>query len=185
MTEQLFDILSLCKGCFLRREKNMKKILMKLLLVTMLFVGFGVSVVNAEEDEIRKVVYHADFADPRRFSAMLTSINNMTTHYQNEMIDYDVRIVFVAHGIRFVTEDKLEKTPFAEDKAMLERRESNTGRLSTLNTVQEVKLELCDITRSGIGLDKSKLLEGVESVPSGVVRIAELQSQGFSYIKIE
>jgi intracellular sulfur oxidation DsrE/DsrF family protein len=51
--------------------------------------------------------------------------------------------------------------------------------------VQEVRLELCDITRAGIGLDKSKLLEGVESVPSGVVRIAELQSQGFAYIKIE
>ena len=62
------------------------------------------------DDDVVKVVYHADFAEPRRFSAMLTSINNMVTHYENEMIDYDVRIVFVAHGIRFVTGDKLEKT---------------------------------------------------------------------------
>jgi intracellular sulfur oxidation DsrE/DsrF family protein len=157
----------------------------QLLMAILLVVSFGSSVAMAEEDEVSKVVYHADFADPRRFSAMLTSINNMVTYYQNEMIEYDVRIVFVAHGIRFVTSDKLEETPFAEDKAMAERRESNTGRLLTLNSVQEVKLELCDITRSGIGLDKSKLLEGVESVPSGVVRIAELQSQGFAYIKIE
>lgn len=163
----------------------MKELLKKLLLTIMLMSGFGASVAIAEEDEVRKVVYHADFSDPRRFSAMLTSINNMTNHYQNEMVDYDVRIVFVAHGIRFVTDDKLEKTPFAEDKAMAERRESNTGRLSALNESQEVKLELCDITRLGIGLDKSKLLTGVESVPSGVVRIAELQSQGFAYIKIE
>ncbi len=163
----------------------MKEIFKKLLLPLMFLSSFGVSVAIAEEDEVSKVVYHADFSDPRRFSAMLTSINNMTTHYQNEMIDYDVRIVFVAHGIRFVTDDKLEKTPFAEDKDMAERRESNTGRLSTLNIVQEVKLELCDITREGVGLDKSKLLKGVESVPSGVVRIAELQSQGFAYIKIE
>ena len=100
-------------------------------------------------------------------------------------VEYDVRIVFVAHGIRFLTDDKLEKTPFAEDKAMAERCESNVGRLLTLNTVQEVKLELCDITRKGIGLNKSKLFEGVESVPSGVVRIAELQSKGFTYIKIK
>jgi intracellular sulfur oxidation DsrE/DsrF family protein len=157
----------------------------QLLMAILLVASFGSSVAMAEEDEVSKVVYHADFADPRRFSAMLTSINNMVTYYQNEMIEYDVRIVFVAHGIRFVTSDKLEETPFAEDKAMAERRESNTGRLLTLNSVQEVKLELCDITRSGIGLDKSKLLEGVESVPSGVVRIAELQSQGFAYIKIE
>ena len=163
----------------------MKNMFKQLLMAILLVVSFGSSVAMAEEDEVSKVVYHADFADPRRFSAMLTSINNMVTYYQNEMIEYDVRIVFVAHGIRFVTSDKLEKTPFVEDKAMAERRESNTGRLLTLNSVQEVKLELCDITRSGIGLDKSKLLEGVESVPSGVVRIAELQSQGFAYIKIE
>ncbi|SFV78136.1 hypothetical protein MNB_SUP05-10-731 [hydrothermal vent metagenome] len=163
----------------------MKNMFKQLLMAILLVASFGGSVAMAEEDELSKVVYHADFADPRRFSAMLTSINNMVTYYQNEMIEYDVRIVFVAHGIRFVTSDKLEETPFAEDKAMAERRESNTGRLLTLNSVQEVKLELCDITRSGIGLDESKLLEGVESVPSGVVRIAELQSQGFAYIKIE
>ena len=40
--------------------------------------------------------FHADFADPRRFSALLTSVNNMVTYYQNRLIDYDVRIVFVA-----------------------------------------------------------------------------------------
>ena len=54
-----------------------------------------------------KVVYHADFADPRRFSAMLTNIHNMVSTYQAELTDYDVRIVFVSHGIRFVTPDKL------------------------------------------------------------------------------
>lgn len=131
------------------------------------------------------VVYHADFADPRRFSAMLTSINNMVTHYQNELMDYDVRIVFVAHGIRFLTDDKLENTPFAEDPEMAERRENNASRLNSLRQVQGVKLELCDITRDQIGLEPGKIYEGVTMVPSGVVRIAELQRQGFAYIKIE
>ncbi|OOZ50412.1 hypothetical protein BOW39_03260 [Solemya velum gill symbiont] len=46
-------------------------------------------------------------------------------------------------------------------------------------------LELCDITRSQINLDAEKLYEGVDSVPSGVVQIAELQNEGFAYIKIE
>ena len=136
------------------------------------------------EDEA-KVVYHADFADPRRFSAMLTSINNMTNYYQNEMIDYDIRIVFVAHGIRFVTDNKLKNTSFAEDGAMSERRDINSGRLSALQNVQDVKLELCDITRSGVGLSEAEVYEGVDIVPSGVARIAELQGKGFAYIKIE
>ena len=136
-------------------------------------------------DEAVKVVYHADFADPRRFSAMLTSINNMVTFYQNELIDYDVRIVFVAHGIRFLTNDKLKDTPFSSDTALEERRDNLHGRLSALQSVQDVKLELCDITRTGIGLPEDALYKGVELVPSGVVRIAELQANGYAYIKIE
>lgn len=135
--------------------------------------------------DVAKVVYHADFADPRRFSAMLTSVNNMVTHYQNELIEYDVRIVFVAHGIRFVTDDKLEGTPFQEDAAMAERRANNAGRLDALRSVQSVKLELCDITRTQTGLAEDKLYDGVTLVPSGVVQLAKLQSEGFAYIKIE
>jgi len=134
---------------------------------------------------VARVVYHADFSDPRRFSAMLTSINNMVTYYQNELMEYDVRVVFVAHGIRFLTDDKLADTPFASDDALEERRSNIKGRLGALNSVQGVKLELCDITRSQIKLSPEKLYDGVEAVPSGVVRLAELQHQGFAYIKIE
>jgi len=136
-------------------------------------------------DDTAQVVYHADFSDPRRFSAMLTSINNMVVYYQNELLDYDIRIVFVSHGIRFLTDDKLTGTPFTTDAALKERRANLRGRLSTLNNVHDVKLELCDITRSEIELSRDALYKGVETVPSGVVRIAELQSEGFSYIKIE
>ena len=140
---------------------------------------------DGDSDELLKVVYHADFADPRRYSAMLTSINNMVTHYQNELIDYDVRIVFVSHGIRFLTNDKLENTPFKSDAKLEEQRDNLHGRLSALNTVQGVKLELCDITRSQIDLPEDKLYKNVKLVDSGVARLAELQHRGFAYLKIE
>ena len=156
-----------------------------LALISALLLALSVIPTAATEEDVVKVVYHADFADPRRFSAMLTSINNMVTFYQNELIEYDVRIVFVAHGIRFLTADKLENTPFTADAALDERRDNLAGRLGSLNSVQAVKLELCDITRSQIKLDAGKLADGVELVPSGVVRIAELQREGFAYIKIE
>lgn len=132
-----------------------------------------------------EVVYHVDFADPRRFSATLTSINNMMMHYSNNLMEADVRIVFVAHGIRFVTDNALEDTPFEEDAELAERRDDLKGRLQSLANVHGVKLELCDITRSQIGLEEDKLFDEVEMVPSGVVRIAELQREGFSYIKVE
>jgi hypothetical protein len=139
----------------------------------------------AAPEQVVKVVYHADFADPRRFSAMLTSVNNMVTTYQNDLVDYDVRIVFVSHGIRFVTEDKLAKTPFAEDEELKKRRADLLTRLGGLRDVQGVKLELCEITRESVNLSKEKLIKGVTTVRSGVVRLAELQSQGFAYLKIE
>ena len=160
------------------------RILFVLLALPLLFVQPN-EPYAAEGDDVAKVVYHADFSDPRRFSAMLTSINNMVTYYQNELIEYDVRIVFVSHGIRFLTDDKLADTPFAADAALDERRDNIKGRLTALNSVQGVKLELCDITRSGIGLSRDRLYGNVETVPSGVVRIAALQHDGFAYIKIE
>ena len=158
---------------------------LSLLLVLPLLVVQPKQPSAAADADVIKVVYHADFADPRRFSAMLTSINNMVTYYQNELLDYDVRIVFVAHGIRFLTDDALADTPFAADAELEERRTNLKGRLQALNSVQHVGLELCDITRNSIGLPKDSLYKNVETVPSGVVRIAELEHDGFAYIKIE
>jgi len=135
--------------------------------------------------DVARVVFHADFADPRRFSAMLTSINNMVTAYEGDLREYDVRIVFVAHGIRFTTDDKLANTPFAEDAALKQRRAELRERLSALRDLHGVKLELCDFTREAVRLPKDKLIDGVTLVPSGVVRVAELQRQGFAYLKVE
>ncbi len=69
---------------------------------------------------------------PRRFSAMLTSINNLVVHDQNELVGYDKSIVFVAHGIRFLADDKLENAFFVEDEEMAERRENSVSRLNFL-----------------------------------------------------
>ena len=157
-----------------------------ILILTMIVAVFVMpNFAYSDDEEAVKVVYHADFADPRRFSAMLTSINNMVTYYQDELVDYDVKIVFVAHGVRFITDDRLTDTPFAEDEKLAERRMSLKNRLMSLHDVQGVGLELCNITRSQINLANDKLYDGVEMVPSGVVRIAELQRQGYAYIKVE
>lgn len=156
-----------------------------LVLITLSLLLPAIVQADTNDEEVIKVVYHADFSDPRRFSAMLTSINNMVTFYQNELVEFDVRIVFVAHGIRFVTDDKLINSPFVSNAVLEERRQNLKGRLMALNDVHDVKLELCDITRSQINLAPSKIYENVQLVPSGVVRIAELQRQGYSYIKVE
>ena len=137
-----------------------------------------------ETEPVKKVVYHADFRNPARFSSMLLSIN-MVNEYEATLQEYDIRIVFVAQGIRFLTQDKLTGTPFEEDEELRERRQGLLNRVQSAHEVQKIRLELCDITRNAAGLERSGLIPGVELVPSGVVRIAELQEQGFAYIKVK
>ena len=148
-------------------------------------VAAPVAPVAPPAEPVMKVVWHVDFGDPRRLSAMIQNVNNMVTTYQSELAEYDVRIVFVAAGIRFLTTDPLAKTPFAEDKEFKSRRAELIQRLQQLREVMNVKLELCEITRETINLPKGKIIPGVESVRSGVVRIAELQHKGYAYLKVE
>jgi uncharacterized protein len=164
----------------------LSRILQALLLVTvMAAMAPGHAADPAPAEPVMKVVWHVDFADPRRLSAMIQNVNNMVTSYQNDMVDYDVRIVFVAAGIRFLTEDPLARTAFAEDAALKARRAELIQRLEQLRTVQNVKLELCEITRESVDLPKDKIIPGVLPVRSGVVRIADLEHHGYAYLKAE
>ena len=135
--------------------------------------------------QVAKVVWHVDFADARRLSAMIQNVNNMVTTYQGNLDDYDVRIVFLSGGIRFLTTDPLKGTPFEEDAAFRAARPDLITRLQQLRTLHEVKLEVCEITREQLELPKDKVIEGVAPVRSGVVRIAELQAKGYAYLKVE
>ncbi|WP_019627985.1 hypothetical protein [Thioalkalivibrio sp. AKL10] len=77
-------------------------------------VGLGWNASATAFEPEAKVVYHVDYGDPQRLSSMLTSINNMMTHYQNEFMHVDVRVVFMSDGIRFTTDNNLEGTPFED-----------------------------------------------------------------------
>lgn len=162
------------------------KLYLLLSITLVIFASFS-AYVNAKEDseEVAKVVFHADYADPQRMSSMLTSIFNMVTTYENQFIEYDVRIVFLSHGIQFLTHDRLKKTPFEVNDKQAKLREDLITRLTTLHNMQNINLSLCEITRQAIGLEKEKLIPGVTLVTSGVVEIAKLQSQGFSYLKVQ
>jgi intracellular sulfur oxidation DsrE/DsrF family protein len=162
--------------------------ILQVLLFTTLIAGTTITqtAIAADDDaQIAKVVFHADYADPARFSSMLTSIFNMVTTYENQFIDYDIRIVFLSHGIRFLTRDRLKGTPFEVDDKFAEQRKELITRLQTLHNMQNINLSLCNITREAINLDKDKLIPGVTLVTSGVVEIAKLQHQGFAYLKVQ
>lgn len=136
-------------------------------------------------DEGAKVVYHVDFQDTTRYSATLTSINNILNYYEAELMEPEVHLVFVGYGLRFATDDNLANTPYKADDELLKRRDELKGRLNALMTVRGVKVHLCDKTRDEVGLPRDKVYQGIEFAPSGVAKLAILQSQGFAYLKVQ
>ena len=46
-----------------------------------------------------------------------------------------------------------------------------------------VKFEVCEITLKNRGFKKEQFIQEADFTPSGVVRLAKLQQQGFAYIK--
>ena len=156
-----------------------------MLVAVMLSITPAYAADPAPAEKVEKVVWHVDFADPRRLSAMIQSVNNMVTAYQNDLADYDVRVVFVGAGIRFLTKDPLAGTAFAEDAELTARRGDLIQRLEQLRDVQKVKLELCEITASRSACRRTRSFPACGRVPSGVVRIAELEHRGYVYLKQE
>ncbi|MFO7807786.1 DsrE family protein [Guyparkeria sp.] len=171
---------------FLGHGVTMARRLVRLMTLSLAATALALSaqgVVHA--DDTQRVVYHVDFADPTRYSATLTSINNLINDAEQKLLPWDVHLVLVGHGIRFATDDPLEGTAFAADEALDERRGELKGRLQTLIDVREVKVHLCDVTRDEAGLSEDKLYEGIELVGSGVAKIADLQRDGYAYLKIQ
>lgn len=156
-------------------------------VLPLLLTGFFLlnSMTAQAADDGAKVVYHVDFKDPTRYSATLTSINNIINFYESQLMEAEVHLVFVGYGLRFTTDDALKGTPYAADKALLKRRDELKGRLDALINVRGVKVHLCDKTRKEVGLDKAKVYKGIDLTASGVAKIAMLQSEGFAYLKIQ
>lgn len=163
--------------------KNFLKSIVTAMAFSLAF--FGMVHTAQAADDGAKVVYHVDFKDPTRYSATLTSINNIMNFYENELMEPEIHLVFVGFGLRFTSDDALKGTPYEHDAALLERRDELKGRLDALMNVRGVKVHLCDKTRDEVGLAKDKVYDGIELTTSGVAKIAILQSEGFAYLKIQ
>lgn len=125
-------------------------------------------------------LYHCDFGDDKRYSAMLRNINNHLSAY-----DFDplrIKIVIVAHsaGIKYHLKS-LEGTPWAKnpiDPALGER----------MNALSKygVEVYLCQITfkSNKISFDQAKDASYIKLVPSGVGTVGQLQAKGYGYLKV-
>jgi uncharacterized protein len=113
-----------------------------------------------------QVVYHLDDTA----SQAVKGLRNIRNHLD---VDPAAKITVVTHanGVDFLMEGAKDNTgaPYAGLVAALVAR--------------GVKFEVCEITLKNRNLKKEQFMQEADFTPSGVVRLAKLQGQGFAYIK--
>jgi hypothetical protein len=113
-----------------------------------------------------KVVYHFDNA----VAQGLKGLRNVRNHIDT---DPTARITVVTHaeGVDMLMEGA--KSANGTEYAPLVSALKSRG----------VTFEVCEITLKNRNLKKEQFIQEAEFTPSGVVRVAKLQKQGYAYIK--
>ena len=115
-----------------------------------------------------KVVYHIDNAEAQATKGL----RNIRNHLD---VAPDTKITVITHadGVDFLMEG-------ARDK---KNPDIDYGSLVSALKARGVRFEVCEITLKNRNLKREQFLEEADFTPSGVVRIAKLQKQGYAYIK--
>ena len=113
-----------------------------------------------------KIVYHIDDAELQATKGL----RNIRNHLD---VDPAARITVVTHaeGVDMLMEGA---------KAM---GNSDYAPLVSALKARGVVFEVCEITLKNRGLKKEQFIQEADFTPSGVVRLAKLQGQGYAYIK--
>ena len=139
---------------------NVKKGLIRAVLTTWLVVATGRA---CAQD---KVVYHVSDTAAQALGALRNLRNHLDT-------DPTAKITVVTHaqGVDFLMEGAkdVNGSPYA-------------GPVSALKS-RGVTFEVCEITLKNRGLTRDQFIQEADFTPSGVVRLAKLQLQGYAYIR--
>jgi intracellular sulfur oxidation DsrE/DsrF family protein len=126
---------------------------------------------HAAEAKVHKIVLHVDENNARRMNLALNNAQNVRAYYKKKGEKVMIEIVTYGPGLHMLREDTSPvKTRIAAmSMAMPELRFSACG-----NTLRKMT------KKAG---KKIQLLDEAKLVPSGVVRLVELQEQGWTYIR--
>ncbi len=133
------------------------------------FSVFSASVALAA-GTMHKLALQINDNDPAKMNLVLNNAENVRELYKSMGDDVTIEIVAYGPGLKIYTADSPVKERIAamslEDPTMQFSACGNTMRKMSKKTGKEVKL-----------LSEAKV------VPAGVVRLIELQEQGYSYVK--
>ena len=132
---------------------------------------FGRKAAAAPEKRQHKLAIHVDQNDPAVMRLALGNARNTHELYVAAGEDVAIEIVCYSQGLHMVRDDT---SPVKEDIR------------STRTKVPQLAFSACSNTKRAMEKTEGKIIPLIEEavvVPAGVVRLVELQEQGFKYIK--
>jgi len=142
---------------------------MKKLLLTAL-IALAPTLVSAEGLK-RFVAIHVDQNDPQVMNMALNNAKNVNAYYESKGDEVTIELVAYGPGLNMFVDGK---SPVADRIAAMSMEIENLSFAACGNTHRAMS------AKAGTNV---ALLEEVGMVPSGVVRLIELQEQGYAYVR--
>ena len=124
----------------------------------------------AADGKTHRVAIQVDQNDPAVMNMVLNNATNVIEHYRGKGEDVDVEIVAYGPGMHMLRADT---SPVAD-------------RIKQLKEMGKVQFSACNNTKQNMEKTEGhaiQILPEATIVPAGVVRLMELQEQGWSYVK--
>lgn len=140
-------------------------------LAFMIAAPFGGGVNSAQAAETHKVAIHVDESDPKLMNMALNNVQNIKAYYDEKGEDVTIEVVTYGPGLNMLRADT---SPVANRIKMMSMEIAN------------LSFAACGNTRAGMAKKEGKeipLLDEATEVPSGVVRLIELQEDGYAYVR--
>ena len=125
------------------------------------------------EGKSHHIAIQIDQNDPQVMNMVLNNATNVIEYYRDKNEDVEVDIVTYGPGLNMLRSD----TSPVQDRLK---------RLKEMAFPGKVQFSACNNTRQAMEKTEGKAISVVSDatiVPSGVVRIMELQEQGWSYVR--
>ena len=124
----------------------------------------------AADGKTHRVAIQVDQNDPAVMNMVLNNATNVIEHYRAKSEDVDVEIVAYGPGMHMLRTDT---SPVAD-------------RIKKLKEMGKVQFSACNNTKQNMEKTEGhaiSILPEATIVPAGVVRLMELQEQGWSYVR--
>ena len=144
----------------------------RLATAAILSIAFAASGLAADSKPHR-IAIQVDQNDPQVMNLALNNATNVIEHYRARNEEVEVEIVTYGPGLHMLRAD----TSPVQDRLK---------RLKELAPPGKVQFSVCNTTKQGMEKAEGKaisILADATVIPSGVVRLMELQEQGWSYVR--